>query len=78
MMCREVIGFLADYLDGALPPEVAAEFEEHLAECDSCVAYLASYRETILAARVAVVQKDDLLDDAPEELIEAILQSRPR
>ena len=70
--CREVIEFLADYLDGSLPAETRVEFERHLAVCASCTAYLASYRETIRVARSV----DDVVKDAPEDLIEAILKSR--
>jgi len=76
MNCREFISFLVDYLDGELEAEVLLAFEEHLSECDSCTAYLASYRETILAAQS--VSNEVLLNEAPEELIKAILQTRPR
>jgi len=76
MNCREIIEFLLDYLDGELSSATTADFERHLAVCESCVAYLASYRETIRVSRLAVTE--DLVDDVPEELIEAILQSRPR
>lgn len=78
MNCREVIAFLVEYLDGELPADARAEFERHLSLCESCVAYLATYRETIQISRMAAARKDDFLDDAPEELIEAILQSRSR
>ena len=73
MNCIEIIDFLASYIDGELPPETLAEFERHLAVCPSCVAYLETYRETIRAARFASAQKDNLVDDAPEELIAAIV-----
>ena len=73
MNCREVIGFLADYIENALAPQTRAAFEDHLRLCDSCTAYLASYRETIVACRVA--ESRDLPQDVPEELIEAILRS---
>ena len=76
MNCREFIGFLVEYLDGELAANVLADFEEHLSECESCTAYLASYRQTILAARL--VSHEVLFNEAPEELIEAILRSRPR
>ena len=46
MTCREAIDVLADYLDGTMPPDVAAELERHLAECAPCRAYLATYRKT--------------------------------
>jgi len=78
MNCRDIIEFLAEYLDGELSAHTNAEFERHLAVCKSCLAYLATYRETIRATRFASAQKDDLLDDAPEELIEAILHTRLR
>ena len=53
MNCSELITtFLADYFDGTLPPDTLADFEHHLDVCESCVAYLRTYRETItMAAR---------------------------
>ena len=46
MTCREAIDVLADYLDGTMPPDLAAELERHLADCAPCRAYLATYRAT--------------------------------
>ena len=46
MTCREVIDVLDDYVDGTMPPDVAAELERHLADCAPCRAYLATYRKT--------------------------------
>lgn len=74
LSCAEIISFLAGYLDHELPPQTEAEFERHLAACVSCVAYLASYRETILAARAAARFDEGILDDSPADLIEAILR----
>ena len=54
MTCRELIGVLDDYLDGALPSELVTELERHLAVCAPCRAYLATYRKTReLGARAA-------------------------
>ncbi len=47
MTCREVLDFLMDYLDGTLSPAQRAVFEEHLAVCRSCVAYLHTYQQTV-------------------------------
>ncbi len=68
--CKELIAFLADYLDGALPAEKNAELERHLAICDSCVEYIATYRETIVMAKIA---EDVPIADPPEDLVVAIL-----
>ena len=53
LSCRELIEFLADYLEAGLPPAEHAAFEAHLALCPDCVTYLASYRETIRLGKLA-------------------------
>jgi hypothetical protein len=47
MTCEELIGLLADYLEDALGPEEIDDLETHLADCQPCRAYLATYRRTI-------------------------------
>jgi anti-sigma factor RsiW len=68
MTCREVVELVSDYLDGALPPEVAARLEDHLKDCDHCTAYVAQMRATVHTTAVAVgelelhVDRDALLE----------------
>jgi len=45
--CREAVAVLADYLDATLSPGAGHELESHLAECDECHVYLATYRRTV-------------------------------
>lgn len=80
MNCREFTEFLHDYLFGDLPATERAEFDRHLAECPWCVAYLDSYRTTIMLERAAFSAPEDAAPpaDAPEELIQAIARARPR
>jgi anti-sigma factor RsiW len=65
--CREAIDdVLADYVDGTMPPDVAAELEHHLADCAPCRAYLATYRKVReLGAEAARVEM-------PEEMQERL------
>jgi anti-sigma factor RsiW len=75
MTCRELIEFLMAYLDGELPPEERARFDEHLAECPACVDYLRTYQQTIRLEKAACAEEPDC-KDVPEELIRAILAAR--
>jgi anti-sigma factor RsiW len=77
MTCRELVAFLMEYLSGDLPNTDRATFEEHLAECDACVAYLESYKETVRLGKAAFMDLDDPVpDEVPEELVHAILSIR--
>jgi len=46
MNCRQVVELMTDYLEGALSPAERARFEEHIAGCDGCRAYLQQLRTT--------------------------------
>ena len=72
--CRELIDFIADYVEGRLEPQQQLDFDRHIARCSSCRAYLASYETTIRLVRASGAEDESLLAEAPEELIQAILK----
>ena len=75
--CRELIGFIADFLDGSLPNSQRREFARHLEVCPPCVQYVDSYRKTIELGRKALRPRDDEAPEGvPEALIRAILAAR--
>ncbi|HZD17769.1 MAG TPA: zf-HC2 domain-containing protein [Actinomycetota bacterium] len=47
MSCQSLVELVTDYLEGALPDDERARFEEHVAGCDGCTAYLEQMRVTI-------------------------------
>ena len=47
LVCREVVELLNGYLDGALPADVRAAVETHLAGCDGCTMVLDEFRQAI-------------------------------
>jgi anti-sigma factor RsiW len=47
MTCQELVELVTEYLEGTLPGPDRQRFEEHLAECPHCVAYLEQMRITI-------------------------------
>jgi len=50
LSCREVVELVTAYLEGALTEAEEVRFEEHLAMCDGCAAYLDQMRRTIVIA----------------------------
>ncbi len=79
MTCREFTEFLAAYLAAELAPAEMETFERHLAVCEACTNYLASYRTTIDLSRAAFKKPESPVPEAvPEDLIRAILAARKR
>jgi anti-sigma factor RsiW len=47
LSCKELVQLVTAYLEGALDPPDRARFEQHLAECPGCTAYVEQMRTTI-------------------------------
>jgi anti-sigma factor (TIGR02949 family) len=45
--CNHFLPGLSDYLDGELNPELCAELEQHMAECERCRIVVDTTRKTI-------------------------------
>jgi anti-sigma factor RsiW len=62
IVCASGVDLLTDYLEGVLPPEVNAALEAHVAGCERCTAFVASYRETprILRHATAIAMPSDV------------------
>jgi predicted anti-sigma-YlaC factor YlaD len=61
LVCREVVELVSDYLEDAMTELDRALFEEHLAMCDGCSAYLEQMRVTL---RVAGALAPEAVDPA--------------
>jgi anti-sigma factor RsiW len=62
IVCLSGVELLMDYLEGALPPDVHAALDDHVAGCARCVAFVASYRATprILREATAAMLPEDV------------------
>jgi anti-sigma factor RsiW len=76
MTCRELYGFLDEFLDGRLDETTRSDFEGHLDRCASCRKYLATYRATLKTAVESERADAPARDMAPEGLVQAILAAR--
>jgi anti-sigma factor RsiW len=76
MTCKDFIEFLHEYLGDELPEAQKRLFEEHLAICDSCVAYLSNYEDTMSLAKACFSDEEPVPHEVPQELVNAILAAR--
>ena len=71
--CRDLYGFLDDYLEGGLDQPTRVAFQAHLAICRACRRYLGTYKAALAAAKTAEAPP---FEAPPEELVQAILAAR--
>ena len=69
MKCREMVELMTDYLEGALSPSERARFDEHIAGCNGCRAYLEQMRSTVRAVRR--LAEEDIPEPLQRELLKA-------
>jgi anti-sigma factor RsiW len=68
LACQELVELITDYLEGALPDDDQIRFEQHIAGCPHCTAYLEQMRDTIRA--LGHLSEADIPDTAMDELLE--------
>lgn len=74
LTCRELVELVTDYLDGALPDDVRARFEEHLALCAGCQTYLDQMRRT--AEHLGEIPVGSITDEMQDTLLSAFRDLR--
>jgi anti-sigma factor RsiW len=68
MSCEELVELITEYLEGALPETRKEAFEEHIAICPPCRAYLAEIRKTVAAA--GTLTEDDIPPSTREAMLD--------
>jgi anti-sigma factor RsiW len=69
LSCRELVELVTDYLEGALDDQARARFEQHLAQCDGCTAYVEQMRQTVKL--VGRLHEDHLSEPTRTKLLNA-------
>lgn len=81
--CQQFEDFLIDYLEGKLTADQQALFQRHMKVCPMCRVSLQSYLKVIEMGQAVCAEdeKGDVFNEAPQELIDAIIdvarQNRP-
>lgn len=76
MTCRDLYGFLDEFLEQRLDVTTRLNFERHLERCAACRRYLTTYETTLRVARGAEHEDEPANLEAPPSLIQAILAAR--
>ena len=69
LTCVELVELVTDYLEGALPSREARRFEEHIAMCEGCTAYVEQMRATLRI--LGEIPPETLSPEAERELLDA-------
>jgi anti-sigma factor RsiW len=69
LTCRDFVELVTDYLEGRMGPGARARFEDHLALCPGCDAYLDQMRRTLAA--LGSLPEERLSGDARAALLTA-------
>jgi anti-sigma factor RsiW len=69
LTCREFVELATDFLEGRLPERDRERFEDHLALCPGCQAYMDQLRATLRA--LGRIPEESLSADARDELLHA-------
>jgi anti-sigma factor RsiW len=68
--CNELVELVTDYVDGAMPDDLVARIEAHLATCPGCRRVVAQWREVIrLTGQLAESDVERLDPDTRTELM---------
>ena len=68
MTCIKLVELVTDYLEGSMPADERARFDEHISGCEGCTTYLEQFRITIrltgmlIAAQLGADTRATLLD----------------
>jgi anti-sigma factor RsiW len=69
LTCQELVELVTAYLEGGLAAPDRSRFEEHIAVCEGCTAYLEQMRTTIRVT--GMLTPESLSEEASTELLAA-------
>jgi len=68
--CLEIFERLSEYLDGELSPQDCAHIQEHIRDCEPCIAFVESLKTSIRASRK--LRSQETVRELPESTREKL------
>lgn len=69
MTCIELVELVTDYLEGSMPTDERARFDEHISGCEGCTTYMEQLRITIRLT--GMLPEEQIAPDARAALLDA-------
>lgn len=69
MTCIELVELVTDYLEGSMPADERARFDEHISGCEGCTTYMEQLRITIRLT--GMLTEEQIAPDARAALLDA-------
>ena len=69
MTCIELVELVTDYLEGSMPADERARFDEHISGCEGCTTYMEQLRITIRLT--GMLPEEQIAPDARAALLDA-------
>lgn len=66
MRCEDLVDLIIDYTEGSMSPVLKEEFERHIGDCSSCLAFFDTYKKT------SEVTKTICCEDIPPDVKERL------
>jgi anti-sigma factor RsiW len=67
--CIELVELVTDYLEGSMPTDERARFDEHISACEGCTTYMEQLRITIRLT--GMLPEEQIAPDARAALLDA-------
>jgi anti-sigma factor RsiW len=67
--CIELVELVTDFLEGSMPADERARFDEHISGCEGCTTYLKQFRITIRLT--GMLTEEQIAPDARAALLDA-------
>jgi anti-sigma factor RsiW len=67
--CIELVELVTDYLEGSMPADQRARFDEHVSGCEGCTTYREQFRITIRLT--GMLTEEQIAPDARAALLDA-------
>ncbi len=70
MKCKEIFEKLGDYIERDLDDHLCDEIEDHIKDCEPCIAFINTLKKTVEIFQRSVPEEDEIPEPVSENLMQ--------